>query len=245
MVWCRLVLGHLPDLDAAYAELARVCARGGHVVVTDFHPDAAEAGHRRTFRDGDGVVQEVEHHVHTPREHRRAAARAGLTLVQRFDRVVGRDGARLLRARRPPGRVRAAARAGRRARARVRARLSRAACACSSRRTTAHSASRADASSRPADAFDVTLSRAGRPAAARSRQRARPSAPQSLRPARRAAVRERVRVGARHPRAPRRRDRARTSAAATRRAAARCVEESARRRHDRRAPRCVGARVRR
>jgi malonyl-CoA O-methyltransferase len=89
VVWCRLVLGHLPDLDAAYAELARVCARGGHVVVTDFHPDAVEAGHRRTFRDADGVVQEIEHHVHTPREHRRAAARAGLTLVQRFDRAVG------------------------------------------------------------------------------------------------------------------------------------------------------------
>jgi len=89
VVWCRLVLGHLSDLDAAYAELARVCARGGRVVVTDFHPDAVAAGHRRTFRDDEGVVQEIEHHVHTPRAHRRAAARAGLTLVQRFDRVVG------------------------------------------------------------------------------------------------------------------------------------------------------------
>jgi malonyl-CoA O-methyltransferase len=89
VVWCRLVLGHVPDLDAAYAELARVCARGGRVVVTDFHPAAVEVGHRRTFRGDDGVVREIEHHVHTPREHRRAAARAGLTLVHCFDRVVG------------------------------------------------------------------------------------------------------------------------------------------------------------
>jgi malonyl-CoA O-methyltransferase len=89
VVWCRLVLGHVPDLDAAYVELARVCARGGRIVVTDFHPDAVEAGHRRTFRGDDGVVREIEHHVHTPREHRRAAARAGLTLVHCFDRVVG------------------------------------------------------------------------------------------------------------------------------------------------------------
>jgi malonyl-CoA O-methyltransferase len=89
VVWCRLVLGHLADLDAAYAELARVCACGGRVVVTDFHPDAVEAGHRRTFRDDRGVEREIEHHVHTPRAHRRAAARAGLTLVQRFDRAVG------------------------------------------------------------------------------------------------------------------------------------------------------------
>ena len=89
VVWCRLVLGHLPDLDAAYAELARVCAHGGRVVVTDFHPAAVEAGHRRTFRDAEGVVREIEHHVHTPRAHRRAAARAGLTIVNRFDRAVG------------------------------------------------------------------------------------------------------------------------------------------------------------
>ena len=89
VVWCRLVLGHVPDLEAAYVELTRVCARGGRVVVTDFHPDAVEAGHRRTFRGDDGVVREIEHHVHTPREHRRAAARAGLTLVHCFDRVVG------------------------------------------------------------------------------------------------------------------------------------------------------------
>jgi len=89
VVWCRLVLGHLPDLDAAYAELARVCARGGRVVVTDFHPDAVDAGHRRTFRDEDGIVREIEHHVHRPRDHRRAAARAGLTIVHRFDRAVG------------------------------------------------------------------------------------------------------------------------------------------------------------
>lgn len=89
VVWCRLVLGHLATLDAAYAELARVCAYGGRVIVTDFHPDAVDAGHRRTFRDDDGVVREIEHHVHTPRAHRRAATRAGLTLVHRFDRAVG------------------------------------------------------------------------------------------------------------------------------------------------------------
>jgi malonyl-CoA O-methyltransferase len=88
VVWCRLVLGHLVTLDAAYAELARVCAYGGRVVVTDFHPDAVDAGHRPTFRD-DGGIREIEHHVHTPRAHRRAAARAGLTLVRRFDRAVG------------------------------------------------------------------------------------------------------------------------------------------------------------
>jgi malonyl-CoA O-methyltransferase len=91
VVWCRLVLGHLPELHDAYAELARVCAAGGTVVVSDFHPDAVAAGHRRTFRDDTGVVREVEHHVHSPESHVAAASRAGLSLAARRDGVVGEE----------------------------------------------------------------------------------------------------------------------------------------------------------
>jgi malonyl-CoA O-methyltransferase len=89
VVWCRLVLGHVADLEAAYAELGRCCAAGGALVVTDFHPAAAEAGHRRTFRDARGEVVELEHHVHRAGVHRGAAARAGLSLRQRRDCAVG------------------------------------------------------------------------------------------------------------------------------------------------------------
>ncbi len=80
MVWCRLVIGHLPECRSIYAELGRVTARGGEVIVTDFHPAAHIAGHRRTFRHGD-TVHEVEHHVHLPAAHREAAAEAGLRLT--------------------------------------------------------------------------------------------------------------------------------------------------------------------
>jgi malonyl-CoA O-methyltransferase len=89
IVWCRLAIGHLRELDLAYAELARVCRPGGAVVVTDFHPEAVAAGHRRTFRDGAGVVQEIEHYVHTPDDHAAAAAAAGLALIARRDGKVG------------------------------------------------------------------------------------------------------------------------------------------------------------
>jgi malonyl-CoA O-methyltransferase len=87
MVWCRLVLGHLLDPLAAYLELSRVCMPGGYVFVTDFHPDAAAAGHRRSFTDRTGIVHEVEHYVHNG--HVNLAAKAGLSFVARCDGAVG------------------------------------------------------------------------------------------------------------------------------------------------------------
>jgi malonyl-CoA O-methyltransferase len=88
VVWCRLVLGHLAELEAAYAELARVCTAGGRVIVTDFHPAAVAAGHRRTFPDQRGDVHEIEHHVHSRLAHRLAAERAGLSVLALRDVVV-------------------------------------------------------------------------------------------------------------------------------------------------------------
>jgi len=92
VVWCRLVLGHLPECDRAYGELARVAAADATIVVTDFHPAAAAAGHRRTFRDETGV-HELEHYVHAPESHLQAARRAGLTLVGLSEARIG-DAAR-------------------------------------------------------------------------------------------------------------------------------------------------------
>ncbi|MFW6079228.1 MAG: class I SAM-dependent methyltransferase, partial [Gemmatimonadota bacterium] len=89
VVWCRLALGHLGTLGTAYRELGRVCRRGGCVVVSDFHPEAAKTGHTRTFRDARGRLREVEHFVHAAADHRAAARAAGLTLDDRVDASVG------------------------------------------------------------------------------------------------------------------------------------------------------------
>ncbi|HET7460049.1 MAG TPA: class I SAM-dependent methyltransferase [Longimicrobium sp.] len=89
VVWCRLVIGHVADAAAVFGELARVCRAGGTVLVTDFHPDAVAAGHRRTFRDAAGTVREVEHHVHPPQTQVDLAAAAGLRIVERRDGQVG------------------------------------------------------------------------------------------------------------------------------------------------------------
>jgi malonyl-CoA O-methyltransferase len=87
MVWCRLVLGYLRDPLPAYEEFRRVCMPGGYVFVTDFHPDAVRAGHRRTFNDQAGVVHEIESYVHY--DHVDLGLRAGLKLVAARNGVVG------------------------------------------------------------------------------------------------------------------------------------------------------------
>jgi malonyl-CoA O-methyltransferase len=91
VVWCRLVVGHVCELDAAYAELARVCTPGGTVIVTDLCVEAVAAGHRRTFRDARGIVRELEHHVHPLAAQIGAARRVGLVLAARRVAVVGAD----------------------------------------------------------------------------------------------------------------------------------------------------------
>jgi malonyl-CoA O-methyltransferase len=88
VVWCRLVIGHLPDCAKAYAELGRVAAPGATVIVTDFHAAAWSAGHRRTFRDPEGV-HEVEHHVHDMRTQIAAAREAGLIIEAVSDAPIG------------------------------------------------------------------------------------------------------------------------------------------------------------
>jgi len=90
-VFCRLVLGHVAQLSQAYGELARVSRQGATIVVTDFHAAAVQAGHRRTFTGADGRTHEVEHYVHTPDDHWRAARAAGLRLERSDNGVVGPD----------------------------------------------------------------------------------------------------------------------------------------------------------
>jgi malonyl-CoA O-methyltransferase len=88
VVWCRLVIGHLPECAPVYRELGWAAAQGAHVIVTDFHPSAYAAGLRRTFRAGDDVI-EVEHFIHTVGQQVAAAAEAGLILAESAEAAVG------------------------------------------------------------------------------------------------------------------------------------------------------------
>lgn len=89
LVWCRLVVGHLPSLAEPYAEFARVCRPGGRIVITDLHPDAARADMRRTFVDADGNAGEVPHYRHDADTHLTAVAAAALKVDRMEDWVIG------------------------------------------------------------------------------------------------------------------------------------------------------------
>ena len=90
VVWCRLVLGHLPAIAQAYRELARVAEIGARLIVSDFHPAAVAAGHCRSFRVG-GEVMQLEHHVHATSDHLDAARKAGLRIDEIRDAAIGND----------------------------------------------------------------------------------------------------------------------------------------------------------
>lgn len=88
VIWCRLVIGHLSDCAPVYDELARVADAGARLVVTDFHPEAYAAGHRRSFRQG-GEVHQIEHYVHDLPRHLAAAEAAGWRLAETREAVIG------------------------------------------------------------------------------------------------------------------------------------------------------------
>jgi len=88
--WCRLAVGHVREVGRVYAELGRVLAPGGHLFVSDFHPDASRRGMARTFRS-DGALLAVEHHLHELSDHRVAAAAAGLEVEEVAEIAAGEE----------------------------------------------------------------------------------------------------------------------------------------------------------
>lgn len=80
LVISGLAVGHADDLDVWMAGVARVLAPGGHCVYSDFHPDAARAGMKRSFVDADDRRHELLHALYDLDTHCIAAARAGMDL---------------------------------------------------------------------------------------------------------------------------------------------------------------------
>jgi len=91
VVCSSLMAGDIADIDAWAAEAARLLARQGHLVYSDFHPAWAESGWRRTFRTAAGEQIELRYFSHALSQHLAALERAGLEVrIIREPRVDGR-----------------------------------------------------------------------------------------------------------------------------------------------------------
>jgi ubiquinone/menaquinone biosynthesis C-methylase UbiE len=77
LVLCSLSLGYFGNIQRAFSEFARVVAKGGHIAVSDLHPDALAAGWTRSFKLDD-LLYEIDHHTYSLAEIDHVAQHAGL-----------------------------------------------------------------------------------------------------------------------------------------------------------------------
>lgn len=84
LVICGLMLCHVPKLAHAIQEFARVLQPGGHLLITDFHPDSVRYGWRTGFRQAD-VNYLLPNMPHTRSDYLEPLASNGLTLLQVID----------------------------------------------------------------------------------------------------------------------------------------------------------------
>ncbi|HEY7268181.1 MAG TPA: methyltransferase domain-containing protein, partial [Dehalococcoidia bacterium] len=84
LIVCGLVLGHYGDFEPIWTEFARLVRRGGHVLVTDFHPDIVAAGARTTFAYK-GRKYLLPNPPHSRDDYIEAAIAAGFEVVDAVD----------------------------------------------------------------------------------------------------------------------------------------------------------------
>ena len=84
LVVCGLSLCHVADLDGTVGQFNRVLTTGGHLLITDVHPDFVTAGMPTQFDEG-GVTYELPNELHTRDDYLQAVVGAGLTVCTTLD----------------------------------------------------------------------------------------------------------------------------------------------------------------
>ena len=84
LVTCALALCHVPNLGGAVAEMSRVLRPGGHLLITDFHPDVVAEGWRTTY-ERPGIAYLLPNVTHTRAGYVDAVTRTGCRLVRTID----------------------------------------------------------------------------------------------------------------------------------------------------------------
>ena len=87
IVVSTLALAHIRSASQALEEWSRVLHRGGSILITDFHADAAKAGMKRTFESPGGTIEIEQHTVELDRL-RSIAADCGLAVAFVAERAI-------------------------------------------------------------------------------------------------------------------------------------------------------------
>jgi malonyl-CoA O-methyltransferase len=81
LVVCALTVGHLRELQPAFAEIVRVLKNGGRLVISDIHPYWPVSGHDYVeFFDGTGQEYRLPIYAHLVEEYWRLCQKFGLRL---------------------------------------------------------------------------------------------------------------------------------------------------------------------
>jgi malonyl-CoA O-methyltransferase len=72
-----LAVGHADSVHSWMTEAKRVLRKGGTLLYSDFHPEAARAGLTRSFKDVDDRTRSVPHAIYSVETQLEAAAAAG------------------------------------------------------------------------------------------------------------------------------------------------------------------------
>jgi malonyl-CoA O-methyltransferase len=84
-----LVLEHVDDLAAIFAELSRVVRPGGRVVISDFHPEMVRRGFHARFREAPGQQKiQIRGASHTISDYVMAAVGAGLRIDHMSEHIM-------------------------------------------------------------------------------------------------------------------------------------------------------------
>jgi SAM-dependent methyltransferase len=86
-----LAVGHAPSVHPWMVEVASVLRKGGTLVYSDFHPEAARAGLTRSFKDSNGLSCSVPHQQFSVASQLDAANAAGLQVEAMHEVRVGID----------------------------------------------------------------------------------------------------------------------------------------------------------
>jgi ubiquinone/menaquinone biosynthesis C-methylase UbiE len=86
-----LALGHSADIHGWMVEIARVLRKGGVLLYSDFHPEAARAGLTRSFKNQQDQTYSVPHHYFDVPTQLQAAQAAGMTVELLHEVRVGEE----------------------------------------------------------------------------------------------------------------------------------------------------------